>query len=1049
MRGRLAGPGKGPAAAGHPSAAEPQRPAVGADPQRVPRWARGPQAESGTELPAAVTEALSGRLGFDVSLARIHADTQAAEDNRRLGSVAHTVGRDISFSRGAYAPLTSVGQVLLAHELTHVAQQLSGNTDTEAAQEREAESVAAGGSRRPVAVGVGTPALTVRLSRGDALSITLVAHPGGRADFTALLEGGGTATATGTVRDLPAGTYWARSGTAGLTLTHDDGTPMAQADFFDVPVAAANDRFVMAVTRSKTRMRLTVTTGAPTSPGGESAPVGPYADLRRQLDELPPRIKAVLFSSEKGATPASPEDYGRLLRIADKLAELSDEELAEYAERTTKTAFGIAAFEESVDAWVTELTKRRATDLEADRASTALAGMDSVYGMYRGWLNGLLMGGPPSWIADWEALPVSALPATAEGSMNELYLLLRRALQPFGYPNLRAFEIAIARFVTAFRESAITEAASLLDRYEHVLLREQARYTPGSAAVTSLHADLAPARTSFASSDEQRKHVLPPHPFVPPEAIEQSNAAAEAAERFATQGRAQVRAQADLHPLLGYANFPVDDLARSESVAGTQSVLAGYITESLGHVADTRARLRDNHELVFKLDILVTQTQSHLGIEAGSIWALIITDHQAPTLDEIALEAILAVLGVALSIASGGSALAAVAALGLSSFMALQTYEDYALRSDAYGAQLLSEEPWMGWVILAVIGAGAELGAVASVIRPIRPALRAFQETGDIAALEKELAGVKEGIRNSILARAELELQARRGWASIWAGVVPAGATRASIGLDLLAEQIGKVVYSIQLNLRRGINTFTKWRLTREAADLIGDINHLSPAQIAQVRALYSRAIENTQRIASHGRELGLTLDEVDAVVQNWARRGTGTIDEALAEMTAARKTRPAGEAGAWTPPSGWNGPSKYGRWTAARGNSGWIDERPEVIRIVGRSAGGDANPIPFRQGAVDFNKWSQGELRVPGLVGEHADDMAKIRLAIAERQGLVPGGSRSQRAQAALDWLRDTSDGFGGTGLRPHHAGGDIIELVPRDLHKVQHTDLAIYDID
>ena len=988
-------------------------------------------------------------LGFDVSQVRIHADTQAAEDNRRLGSVAHTMGRDVSFSRDAYAPHTGAGQALLAHELTHVAQQLSGNTDTEDAQEREAESVAAGGSRRPVAFGTGTPALTVRLSRGDALSITLVAYPDGRADFTALLEGGGTATATGTVRDLPAGTYWARSDTAKLILTYDDGTAMARADFFNIPSGAANERFLAAVTRSKARMRLTVTGGAPTSPGGESTPAGPYADLRRQLDELPPRIKAVLFSSEKGTTQARPEDYERLLRIADKLAELSDEELAEYAERTTKTANDVAAFEASVDAWVAELTKRRATDLEADQASAALAQMDSVYNMYRGWLTGLLMGAPPSWIADWEALPVSALPATAEGSMNQLYLQMRRALQPFGYRNLRAFEVAIARFVTAFRESAVTEAASVLDRYEHVLLREQARYTPGSAAVTSLHADLAPARASFTTAAEQRKNVLPPNPNLGSEAMLRSIAAAAAAERSMAQGRAQVRAQTDLHPLLGYANFPVDDLAGSKSVADTQSVLATYITDSLGHVADTRARLRDDHELVFKLDILVTQTKSHLGIEPGSIWALIITDHQAPTLDEIALQTMLAVLGVALGIASGGSAVAAVAALGLSSFMALQTYEDYALRSDAYGAQLLSEEPWMGWVVLAIVGVVADFAVVGSVIRPIRPALRAFQETGDIAALEKQLAGVEERIRNSILARAELELRARRGWASIWAGVVPAGATRASIGLDLLAEQIGKVVYSIQLNLRRGIDTFTKWRLTKEAADLIGDINQLSPAQIAQVRALYSQAIENTQRIASQGRQLGLTLDEVDAVVQNWARRGTGTIDDVLSEMTAARAARPAGEAGAWTPPSGWNGPSKYGRWEGARGNSGWIDERPEVIRIVGRSAGGETNPIPFRQGEVDFSAWSRGELRVPGLVGEHADDMAKIRLAIAERQGLVPAGSRSQRVQAALDWLRDAPDGFGGTGLRPHHAGGDVIQLVPKDLHKVQHTDLAIYDID
>lgn len=36
--------------------------------------------------------------------------------------------------------------------------------------------------------------------------------------------------------------------------------------------------------------------------------------------------------------------------------------------------------------------------------------------------------------------------------------------------------------------------------------------------------------------------------------------------------------------------------------------------------------------------------------------------------------------------------------------------------------------------------------------------------------------------------------------------------------------------------------------------------------------------------------------------------------------------------------------------------------------------------------------------------------------------------------------------DGYGGTGLRPHHVGGSRIQLIPRDLHKVQHTNLAVY---
>jgi hypothetical protein len=63
------------------------------------------------------------RLGHDFSRVRIHTDAKAAESARALNALAYTVGRDVVFGAGQYAPNTPHGQKLLAHELTHVAQQ--------------------------------------------------------------------------------------------------------------------------------------------------------------------------------------------------------------------------------------------------------------------------------------------------------------------------------------------------------------------------------------------------------------------------------------------------------------------------------------------------------------------------------------------------------------------------------------------------------------------------------------------------------------------------------------------------------------------------------------------------------------------------------------------------------------------------------------------------------------------------------------------------------------------------------------------------------------
>jgi len=62
------------------------------------------------------------RLGRDLRHVRIHDDAAAATAARDLRARAYTVGSDIVFGAGQYAPGTAAGRTLLAHELVHVAQ---------------------------------------------------------------------------------------------------------------------------------------------------------------------------------------------------------------------------------------------------------------------------------------------------------------------------------------------------------------------------------------------------------------------------------------------------------------------------------------------------------------------------------------------------------------------------------------------------------------------------------------------------------------------------------------------------------------------------------------------------------------------------------------------------------------------------------------------------------------------------------------------------------------------------------------------------------------
>jgi hypothetical protein len=68
------------------------------------------------------------RFGHDFSRVRVHADANAAASAAAVNALAYTVGRDVAFGAGQYAPETSAGRKLLAHELTHVVQQGSSST---------------------------------------------------------------------------------------------------------------------------------------------------------------------------------------------------------------------------------------------------------------------------------------------------------------------------------------------------------------------------------------------------------------------------------------------------------------------------------------------------------------------------------------------------------------------------------------------------------------------------------------------------------------------------------------------------------------------------------------------------------------------------------------------------------------------------------------------------------------------------------------------------------------------------------------------------------
>jgi hypothetical protein len=92
-------------------------------PQSVP----GALRSAGWPLDAATRAFMESRFNHDFGHVRIHTGQPATESAGELQARAYTLGRDIVFGSGQYAPETSEGKKLLAHELTHVIQQSSNS----------------------------------------------------------------------------------------------------------------------------------------------------------------------------------------------------------------------------------------------------------------------------------------------------------------------------------------------------------------------------------------------------------------------------------------------------------------------------------------------------------------------------------------------------------------------------------------------------------------------------------------------------------------------------------------------------------------------------------------------------------------------------------------------------------------------------------------------------------------------------------------------------------------------------------------------------------
>lgn len=127
----------------------------------------------GEALPDEVRGFFEPRLGEDLSAVRIHAGAAAEDGALAAAARAYTVGQDIVFGAGEYAPATPAGRRVLAHELAHVMQARRGAPPAlrRFASDEHKSLGDDAGSAAHTDINIGTDAVPDYLTFGDAVAL--------------------------------------------------------------------------------------------------------------------------------------------------------------------------------------------------------------------------------------------------------------------------------------------------------------------------------------------------------------------------------------------------------------------------------------------------------------------------------------------------------------------------------------------------------------------------------------------------------------------------------------------------------------------------------------------------------------------------------------------------------------------------------------------------------------------------------------------------------------------------------------------------------------
>jgi hypothetical protein len=847
---------------------------------------------AGKPLDPVIRSEVEPHLGIDLGAVRVHTGGHAAEAARTFDAEAFTVGTQIAFDTGRYAPHAQSGKKLLAHELAHVRQQSMGRGTGSLQRQGKPGTTAQTKSPEkildmPYDVYIDRP-----MNPEEVLDAFL-------RQYYQLSSDAQVAEKRKHWRVEPSATATAQDAARGFVVVLLKGNAETYLSHMSKEEKEA--------TNKETDRRFWDKTGyKPGQKLGNSAKDREMAkewmktregvlledSQRRQIEALPPDVRALLFAGGTEAAPIQPADYPKVLALAQKLAALSPEQRADYMGRVNADTTSFEEMARSIDAYVERQQLREAQDKSTDKAARPLLGLDDLY---REW----------KW---WKNLDMQSVIGVGGGAVNTSLIESRNKrtaaffaeLDRQGFKTIASFEAAIEKYRVAFRDQTVRVARDAMDRYEHLLFLEKKKFEKQDSGVpiakaigetkAAEHFKTANSKSTeamFSRMGSARQQDSPQFQ----KRLENASRLSGEANALRSKGESEVN-DAAADPLVKERDIDREALSGMDGAA-VRAYMLKEIATRYDQLKEARAQFTDDPDRVFspKLAPLREASREQQEIGTDTVYWSIVQDYvEGEGAKKLLSTIAITIIAIALAaLVPGGGLVAAgalVASAGISTFQAYEAWDEYKKDSNDYTLGFLDDKPSFGWVVVAIAAAALDTGLAVSEIvtisakglRQLEGPLRLFAEEKDAAKLAErmeKIEGLHPKLQKAMQEKALAIEEESKAWKAALGGGPAMAVPSLSVLLAVTISRYGKALYK---SIRAGIKTFTALRKDAAFIQAMGDITKMSGTE----REMIKTAFEELKDVVAAGKKMDEATLEV--FVDRWVagRAKGGDFQEKL-----------------------------------------------------------------------------------------------------------------------------------------------------------------------